>query len=281
MITSPKKNSMLCPNCRKLISRSVKRCPHCNIANPAAWWKNTFLSSARTSDEYYVKAIIYLNVAMFVLLLLADFRPSSMNFSPFAFLSPSNNALLLFGSTGTVPLFQLDRWWTLVSANYLHGSLLHILFNMLAFSQLAPFVQREFGNNRMIVIYTLGGVAGYLLSAVAGVRFTIGASAAVCSLIGALLYYGKSRGGSFGQAVFTQIGGWAIGIALFGFLVPGINNWGHGGGMAAGALLGYLLGYRDRRKESMSQKYLAMTCIVVTVFTMVWAVFSGLFLLFQ
>lgn len=279
MITSPKKNSMLCPNCRKLISRSVKRCPHCNMSNPSAWWKNTFLSSGQTRDEYYIKAVIYLNVAMFVLLLVVDLRPASLNFSPFAFLSPSNNALLLFGSTGTIPLFQLDRWWTLVSANYLHGGLLHILFNMLAFSQLGPLVQKEFGNNRMIIIYTLGGVAGYLLSALAGVRFTIGASAAVCSLIGALLFYGKSRGGVFGQAVFSQIGGWAVGIALFGFIVPGINNWGHGGGMAAGAMLGYLLGYRERKKESMGHKYLAMACIAMTLLVMVWAVTSGIFLL--
>ena len=216
---------------------------------------------------------------MFALLVLVDFRPSTFNFSPFAFLSPSNNALLIFGSTGSIPLFQLERWWSLISANYLHGSLLHILFNMLAFSQLAPFVQREFGNNRMIVIYTLGGVAGYLLSAIVGVRFTIGASAAVCSLIGALLYYGKSRGGRFGQAVFSQIGGWAIGIGIFGFLVPGINNWGHGGGMAAGALLGYLFGYREQRRESMALKYLAMACILTTILTLIWAVTSGFFLL--
>lgn len=281
MATSPKKNSLLCPNCRKLISRSVNQCPHCNIANPSAWWKNTFLSSGRIRDENYVRTIIYANVAMFVLLILVDPRPSSFNFSPFAFLSPSNNALLLFGSTGTIPLFQLERWWTLISANYLHGSLLHILFNMLAFSQLAPIVQREFGNNRMIVIYTLGGVAGYLLSSFAGVRFTIGASAAVCSLIGALLYYGKSRGGRFGQAVFSQIGGWAIGIALFGFLVPGINNWGHGGGMVAGALLGYLLGYREKRRESLLVNYLALACIAITTLTLIWAVVSGFFLLFR
>jgi len=44
-------------------------------------------------------------------------------------------------------------------------------------------------------------------------------------LIGALLYYGKSRGGIFGQSLFKQLSGWVIGIGLFGLLVPGINNW--------------------------------------------------------
>lgn len=53
----------------------------------------------------------------------------------------------------------------------------------------------------MVVIYTLSGMCGFLVSYLAGVGFTIGASAAVCGLIGAALYYGKRRGGRYGQTV--------------------------------------------------------------------------------
>jgi rhomboid protease GluP len=109
-------------------------------------------------------------------------------------------------------------------------------------------VIREYGTHRMIVIYTLSGVGGFLVSYLAGVGFTIGASAAVCGLIGAALYYGKSRGGIYGQAVYRQVGGWALGIVLFGLLVPGINNWAHGGGMAAGILMGLLSGIPRTQK---------------------------------
>ena len=107
----------------------------------------------------------------------------------------------------------------------------------------------------------------------------IGASAAVCGLIGATLYFGRSRGGVYGHAVYRQIGGWAIGIFMFGFLVPAINNWAHGGGMLAGAALGFLLGYRERRREKQSHKIVALCCIAVTALILLWAILSSLYIL--
>jgi rhomboid protease GluP len=164
-----------------------------------------------------------------------------------------------------------------VSANYLHGGILHILFNMLAFRQIARLVLQEYGAYRMLILYTLSGVAGFLVSYLAGVRFTIGASAAVCGLIGATLYYGKSRGGVYGQAIFRQIGGWALGLFLFGLLVPGINNWGHGGGIFTGVILGFLLGYQERVRESLFHKILAGVCVGLTLLILGWAVVSGIY----
>lgn len=148
---------------------------------------------------------------------------------------------------------------------------------MIALKQLAPVVLREFGAHRTVVIYTLGGAIGFWVSYLAGVRFTIGASAAVCGLMGALLYYGKSRGGVYGQIVYRQVGGWVVTLFLFGFLIPGINNWGHGGGIAAGALVGYLVKYREQRRTGGVQKILAAACVVLTVAALAWAAASGLF----
>jgi rhomboid protease GluP len=132
----------------------------------------------------------------------------------------------------------------------------------------------------MLVIYTLGGVFGLVLSFLAGVRFTIGASAAVCGLIGAILYYGKSRGGIYGRNLFSQIGGWAITIFVFGLIVPGINNWGHGGGMAAGALLGFLLGYQEKKRENIRHKFLGASCVILTATVLAWAALSSIFYVF-
>jgi rhomboid protease GluP len=282
MSYSNQKNSLLCPGCRKLISRSATVCPFCGLNKPASRLKNNFLISGISDGDQLVTTIITVNIVMFILSIVIDPRPGSLNFSPFNFLSPSNQSLLVLGSTGTIPVVQLHRWWSLMAANYLHGGLLHIVFTMLAIRQLAPLVIREFGINRMIILYTLGGVGGFFISTLAGVRFTIGASAALCSLIGALLYYGKSRGGIYGQNIFSQIGGWAIGIGIFGFMVPGINNWGHGGGMLAGALLGYLLGYTEKKREKFSHKVLAMTCLAATSLILLWSCLNGiLFLLFR
>ncbi len=104
----------------------------------------------------------------------------------------------------------------------------------------------------MFAIYTLGGVFGYLISNLAGIAFTIGASGAVCSLIGALLYYGRSRGGVYGAMVFREVSGWVISLMLFGFIMPGINNWAHGGGIVGGAILGMILGMRSGIRRTSS-----------------------------
>ncbi|MFA9435375.1 MAG: rhomboid family intramembrane serine protease [Deltaproteobacteria bacterium] len=228
-------------------------------------------------SDQLIKTIIYANVGMYLISLLMNPTRMGLSANPFMFLSPSNGALLLLGSTGTIPIDQGHRWWTLVSANYLHGGILHIVFNMIALYQIGPLVLREYGANRLIGLYTLGGIFGFLVSYFAGVRLTLGASAAVCSLIGASLYYGKSRGGAYGQAIYKQISGWVLVLFLFGFLVPGINNWGHGGGIVGGIILGYFLGYQERTRENLFHKSLAGVCVVLTVAVLAWAILSSVY----
>ncbi len=282
-MNSPKKrNSILCPNCRKLISRDVGHCPFCRISRPGSWLKNNPLFTAFADDHKIIDIIIYTNVVMFLISLLLTRHGPNISFNPFDLLSPGNQSLFVLGSTGSLPIFRMHRWWSLLAANYLHGSLLHILFNMIALRQIGPMVIQLYGSWRMLVIYTLGGVLGFFVSSLAGVSLTIGASAAVCALIGAVLYYGKTRGGIYGSELFKQVGIWAISIFAFGLLVPGINNWGHGGGMAAGALLGYLLGYKDRHRANILIKFSALFCALLTALILGWSAISGtLYFLFS
>jgi len=276
---SRQRTSILCPNCRKLVSADEARCPYCGTSRPGALWKRAFNLRMMMDTDQLVRWIILVNIGMYLLSLIM--RPASIHFtlSPFGMLSPSSQSLMLLGATGTIPVLQMDRWWTLVSAGYLHGGVLHIVFNMLAFRQLASVVLEEYGVNRMFAIYALGGVAGYLVSVLAGVRLTIGASASVCALIGAILYYGRSRGGIHGQALYKQVGGWALGIFLFGILVPGINNWAHGGGILAGAGLGAWLGYQEKAREKLLHRVLGVGCMVVTAAVLAWALLSGILIL--
>jgi rhomboid protease GluP len=273
-----KKRAILCPNCKSLISKDEPRCPHCGIARPGSWWKNNRWTQGFRDTDQLLMAIIYTNIGMYILSMLLNIRGSSLSLDPFTLLSPDNRSLLVLGATGTIPIDRFGRWWTLVSANYLHGGILHILFNMFALRQVGYLVVEEYGTYRMFIIYTLGGISGFLLSYLVGVPLTIGASAAIMSLIGAVLYYGKSRGGTYGQMIFRQVGGWVVGIFIFGFLVPGINNWGHGGGMVAGAILGFLLGYQEKRRENLFHKLLAGLCMIATVAVLAWAVVSGVYL---
>ncbi|MFC1857003.1 rhomboid family intramembrane serine protease [Thermodesulfobacteriota bacterium] len=198
--------------------------------------------------------------------------------NPFLILAPEHRSLLFLGATGTGPIDYYHRYWTIVSANYLHGGFLHILFNMVALRQLGDLVFREYGSHRTVIIYVLGGAVGFWISYRAGVTFTFGASAAVCTLIGTLIYYGISRGGTYGRAIYTQIGGWALGIFLFGLIVPKINNWAHAGGFFIGLALGYFLGYQERSRENLFHKILSGICIAVTGVVLTWAVINGVYL---
>uniref|UniRef100_C6DZH7 Rhomboid family protein n=1 Tax=Geobacter sp. (strain M21) TaxID=443144 RepID=C6DZH7_GEOSM len=222
-----------------------------------------------------VQGIIAANVLFYLLsLLLSGRRGFDMN--PLSFMSPDQNSLLLLGATGTIPVLELGRVWSLISASYLHGGLLHILFNMMALRQIGPWVSAEFGASRMFVIYTLSGVAGYVASFFAGIPFTIGASASVCGLIGALFYFGKSRGGNYGAAVSREVSGWLISLVLFGLIMPGINNWGHGGGVVGGIVLAKLFGYEERSRENSAHRLLALICLVATVAVLCYAAYFSL-----
>jgi rhomboid protease GluP len=64
-------------------------------------------------------------------------------------------------------------------------------------------------------------------------------------------------------------------LFIFGFVVPGINNWGHGGGILAGLILGFLFGYQENKRENILHKSLAGVCAVVTVLVLAWAVISA------
>jgi rhomboid protease GluP len=281
MNASQKRNSLLCPNCRRLVSRSEPVCPYCGLKKPGSIWKDNIFTRTSGDDASILRVILIANIVMFILSLALDPRSASFSGHPFSFLTPSNGSLMVLGATGSVPLFEYQRWWSLISASYLHGSLLHIVFNMIALHQLGPLLIREYGVSRTIVIYTLGGIGGYLISTLMGVRFTIGASAAVCGLIGAALFYGKNRGGIYGNAVYRQIGGWAVGIFIFGLLVPGINNWGHGGGMLVGAVVGALVGYQERSPETIRHKFLGTLCLIGTAAVLLWSIANGVLLLLR
>lgn len=270
------RNSILCPNCRKLISLDEPTCPYCGLIRPGLHDTAGKLRNILFAFEP-VKTIITVNITFFVLSLLLDLGGIFAEGSPFSFLSPSNQSLLSLGASGAIPFFLYHNYWSLFAASFLHGGMLHIVFNMMALYQLGPFVLREFGLHRFMNIYILTGVVGFAVSVLAGVRFTIGASASICGLIGAIIYFGKSRGGSYGEAIFKQALGWVVGLILFGFIFSGINNWAHGGGLLSGLLMAYLMGYNDRKPESAWSKILAYACAFITAGVLIWAIGSSIY----
>lgn len=260
--------AILCPRCRRLVGSEETICSWCGTSRSAAWWHFMNWSRGAVEGNWLIRIIITANIIFFAVSLVVSAGAGGSG----GFLSPGQNSLLLLGATGTYPIDHFGRYWTLLSANYLHGGILHLVFNLMALKQIAPQVSTEYGNCRMFIIYTVGGVIGFSVSYLAGVPFTIGASAAVCSLIGALLYYGKSRGGAYGSSVYRETSGWVISLFLFGLIFPGINNWGHGGGIIGGIAVAALTGYSERRRESALDRFLALLCGLMTLGVLGWAV---------
>jgi rhomboid protease GluP len=267
------RKSILCPNCRKLISMDEPVCPYCGLIRPglhntAGIIRKIFLGS----DP--VRTIIYVNIAFYVLSLILGGISAEGSFN---FLSPSSQSLFLLGASGTIPVIGAHRYWTLISASFLHGGILHIAFNMMALYQLGPFVLREFGFHRFINLYIITGICGFAVSVLFGVPFTIGASASICGLIGAIVYFGKSRGDHYGEIIYKEAMGWVVGLIVFGLIFSGINNWAHGGGILSGIGLAFLMGYNDNKQESAWIKLLAYACILITVLVLIWAVANSMF----
>lgn len=274
-----------CPHCGGLINANADSCSWCGTRRPGLL-SRLFGRAGRLgrddedNGDWQVKLIIAVNVAYFLLSLLIS-KHNEVGANPLSFLSPDQRSLMLLGATGAVPVLSFGRFWTLIAASYLHGGLLHLFFNMMALRQIGPWVSLEFGPSRMFAIYTLSGVCGYLASCLAGIPFTIGASASVCGLIGALFFFGKARGGSYGAAVSREVSGWLISLVLFGLIMPGINNWGHGGGVVGGVLLARVLGFRARRWETSGHRVLAVVCAALTLFSLCWGILLVVTVLFS
>jgi rhomboid protease GluP len=269
-------HARLCPNCRKLISNDESKCPYCGTNYPHFFLKRFLLKLVNIDDA--IPAIIMLNVLMFGISICINFSDIKLDINPLDFLSPGSKALFFLGASGTIPIYNYGHWWSLLNANYLHGGLLHIIFNMIALNQVGTLITKVFGVYRFWIIYTGSGIIGYFLSTLMNIQFTIGASAAVCGLIGAGCYFGKSQGGEYGHFIYQRLSGWIITLFLFGFLVNGINNWGHAGGLLGGILMAWLVGYDVQSKYQNMHRACAIICIFSTALALLWGIGFTLYL---
>ena len=178
-----------------------------------------------------------------------------------SFLSPSGRALFQLGMTGGFA-WELGWWWTLLTAIYLHGGLLHIFFNMYWIRILGPSATEVFGPARTFVLFNVAGVAGFLLSNLMSGGPTVGASGAIFGLMAALIVYGRKRGSS---VITQQLWGYVIMIGILGFVMPGVNNWAHGGGFVGGWIIAHLMGFIDEQRESTSMIIASLVLILMTV----------------
>jgi rhomboid protease GluP len=162
---------------------------------------------------------------------------------------------------------------------WLHAGLLHIFFNMMWIRQLAPPTSEMYGPSRMIIIYTIAGIVGFTASTLAGAfipilggaGFTVGASAPIFGLLGALVYYGRRSGSS---VVGDQAKSWAVMLFIFGFFFPGVDNWAHLGGFVGGYATAKFLD--PLRPERLDHLIMALVCLAVTAIGILFSIVDGL-----
>lgn len=136
------------------------------------------------------------------------------------------------------------EWWRLITPMFLHLNFLHIAVNSYSLFVFGPQVETLLGYRRFLTVYLVSGIAGTVLSFVMSPDPSIGASGAIFGLVGAMLIYFYRHRKLFGEMGRRRLMDILIiaGINLAIGLTPGIDNWGHVGGLLGGAVLCWLLG---------------------------------------
>jgi membrane associated rhomboid family serine protease len=262
-----RKKLVMCQVCRGLIEASAKTCPLCGRESvPRAR-----LSAAGITEggHFFSLVILTINIILFVLMAIVEIRNGGGGEKFIQ--SASSGVLNDFGAL--VPsLVRSGQWWRLVTFNFLHIGLMHLMFNSSALFSIGPQVETIFGSQKFVFAYLGTGTASAFASYLFLPNSSAGASGAIFGLIGLMAAYGYRQGGSYGRAVMKQMLIWAaIGI-MFGFFI-GANNVAHIGGFVAGAGLGFVL-KPDSPVTSVSAarwNAVAIACIGVVAISFVMA----------
>ncbi len=234
----------MCPNCRALIDRSAKVCPLCGAETGPARARSRpsaepgkvlgVIPVPRTATAILIAVIMVMyGIEWYMTQTLAGASsgPSWGGIS-------AGVMLRLGGKFG--PLMYAGQWWRLITAMFLHASLLHIGFNLWCLFDLGPEVEMLFGTQKFLVMYLVTGILGFVASLWWNPwALSIGASGAILGLIGVLI--GTSfHHGSLGKDYRSMLWRWVIYIFIFGLFFS-VDNAAHLGGLVSGLALGYLI----------------------------------------
>jgi len=274
--------AVVCTSCGTLVGVRDPTCLNCGRRNPGLWGYAPLLR--RLGQDLGFVSFITISCGVLYVLMLLLSRTPGMGGGLFTLLSPDTASLFVFGASGAVPVFGYGRWWTVLSAGWLHAGLLHVVFNMMWVRQLGPATADLYGAGRTVILYTIAGVCGFVASSVAGAyltwmplpmlrgaQFTVGASAPIFGLLGALVYYGRRSGSS---AVHSQAVGYALMLGFFGLIMPGIDNYAHAGGFVGGYLAGQFMD--PLRPERLDHLLIALVCLAASGLAILASLVMGL-----
>jgi rhomboid protease GluP len=253
----------MCANCRAFITSDDRTCPYCGTTvGPRAVdirQPGEILGGLIPQAHFTTILILVVNAGLFLATTWLGRTLGPLN------------ALDAFGAKSGFRIFQEHEWWRLVTAGFLHGGWLHILMNSWVLYDLGAQVEQVYGTSRFLVLYFAGTVGGFYLSTVLNPQIpSVGSSAGIMGLIGAMIAFGVANRSSVGRAIRNFYARWVVYIIAFG-LIPGfsVDNWAHVGGLAAGFLIGYAAGTPVRSSEGREGTWraLASACLLLTVWS--------------
>jgi membrane associated rhomboid family serine protease len=215
------------------------QCPDCVAEGKARTREGRTVLGGRVSTGGVVtKSLIGITVACFVLQYLYGFSSSIRDFAMIGYaFSPESGGVIGVAA---------GEYYRLITAAFMHGGILHIMFNMWVLFALGPMLESVLGRARFLALYLLSALGGSVASYAFGEANipSVGASGAIFGLMGAVLVVGKRLRQDVTN-VLVLIG---INIAI-GFVVPNIDWRAHLGGLITGVIVGAVFAYLPLRRR--------------------------------
>lgn len=188
--------------------------------------------------------------------------------------SSDNLTLIKFGANLDILTVGLGEYFRLITCSFLHIGIFHLLFNMYALYVIGSQAESFFGKIKYLIIYLFSAVSASLLSLMFSSNvISAGASGAIFGLMGALLYFGYHYRIYLGNVIKSQIIPIIVINLLFGFLVSGVDNAAHIGGLIGGFLMAMVLGVPEHNDKS--SRINGMILLLIYLAFVIYMVFIG------
>jgi rhomboid protease GluP len=269
----------MCPHCRAFITTDDKVCPYCDaqvgprsvdVRSP-----RDLLGGAIPHARFTTTVILTINIGLYIACMLFSMRGGNEG----AFMNLDGGTLLAFGAKHGALIFHEREYWRLITAGFLHGGMLHILMNSWVLFDLGAQVEEVFGTSRMIPIYFVSTVAGFLASTFWSPNVpSVGASAGIFGLMGAMIAFGMKHRSALGDATRSMYIRWAMFMLVIGLFGFQIDNAAHIGGLAGGFAVAWIADIPSLVARPMDRIW---TFIMYACLALTGAAFIEMFLAFR
>ncbi len=257
----------MCPSCRALVPRTSGTCPECGagLAGVRAPGLSRMLANVFPGATATTSLLLLVNGALFLLMLVESLRSGE---GAGLFASFSGPIIAKYGAVNSAVVEQFGTWWRLVTAMFLHGGLIHFFFNSYVLLGLGPAIEAEFGTERFWIVYFLSGVLGNVFHVTLSPWGVVGASGAICGLVGLLIAYGSRVRTPATMAMRSSMLRFSILILIMSF-VPGVSWQAHLGGFLTGFGMGWIVptGQFRSRGTATLWKLLSLGAVLVVLYS--------------